>query len=115
MYGFTECELVRLSRMRHRCQAGFWSGVSNGRPLDERLGTVIAAIPLGVSQNGAVCYRCVVTRLSNPGRKQREVLFQVMPIYPAPPDAREVLPWLAAAVANLVLTPDLGDWGCLSE
>jgi hypothetical protein len=111
--GFTELELAHLTLMRDRYRAGDWPAASDGKTLIKRLGIVMAAIPLGVGEGGVVRYRCVLRKESDGGAQQLEALFQVMPIYPAPPDAREVLTWLAAAVANNVLSRDLDDWGLL--
>ena len=58
-----------------------------------------------------VRYRCVLQRPSPDGVRRLEALFQVMPMYPVPPEAEEVLTWLAGCVANSALSRNLRGWG----
>lgn len=113
MCGFSEIEIVQLTRLRDRYQEKPWPPSSDGLTLTERLGISLATIPLGVGHGGVVRYRCVMTRVEPEGERRFETLFQVIPAYPAPPDADELLSWLAGCVANSVLSGDLTSWGLL--
>src|SRR5690349_21624433 len=110
MCGFSEIELVRLTRLRDRFRAGAWSATTNARPLVERHGIAMVAIPFGVREGGVVRYRCLLQRSDEEGERQLAALFQVAPVYSTPPQAGEVLTWLAGSVANSVLCRDLSNW-----
>lgn len=111
MCGFSEIELVRLTRLRERFQGGAWPGACDGGTLIERHGIMMRAVPLGVGDGGVVRYRCILARECADGPRTLEALFQVMPVYPVPPEADEVLTWLAGCVANVAVSRDLTGWG----
>lgn len=113
MCGFSEIEIVRLSRLRDRFHAREWSPAIDGLTLTERLGVSLTTVPLGVGNGGVIRYRCIPRRDNPQGERRFEASFQVMPAHPFPPDADELLSWLAGCVANCALTGDLSSWALL--
>lgn len=113
MCSFSEIEFVRLTRLRDRYQERAWSPELDGLSLSERLGISLVAIPLGVGHGGVVRYRCILSRSTTEGARELVAFFQVMPVYPSPPDTSELLSWLVGSVANAVLSTDLSGWGLL--
>lgn len=114
MWNLSEIEFVRLEKLRDRYQERAWSPELDGLSLSERLGISLATIPLGIGHGGVVRYRCVLSRSTAEGAREFEAFFQVMPVYPSPPDAAELLSWLAGTVANCELSSDLSGW-CLLQ
>lgn len=113
MESFSEVELAQLTRMRRRYHAGEWGSPRDNSSIVERLGIAITVQALGVGHGGVIRYACQLHRASADGVFSLDAQFQVMPIHPAPPEAEEVLRWLAGCVATALHTADLSHWGML--
>lgn len=112
MCGFTEIELVRLSRLRDQYRAGAVPEPelrAAPRSLAARYQVEMTAEPLGVGEHGVIRYRCLLRR-QGAAAPALETYFQVLPTYPAPPDADEVLTWLGGCIANNLYARDLSAW-----
>lgn len=113
MEGLSEVELARLATVRRRLRSASWQPDRDGLGWAERHGIVLEAVPEAGGMPGTRRFRCRLRRESAAGPCSLETLFQAAEAYPVPPDAVELLRWLAGAVAGIAVSEDLSGWGLL--
>lgn len=108
---FSSLERNNLEKLRDLRIAGAWP-----KPVQDSFAHrhgVAMTLGLVVKGNDRQIYRCVLYRPEAGGISQVDILFQVTAQHPAPPDADEVLRWLASSVLCLADGDDLDVWAQL--